>query len=118
MFHLLQRLVQDEAGFVVSSELVLVSTLGVFGMVVGMTSVRDQMVQELGDVSAALSDVNQSYYWGPVWGHHSWTAGSAFRDHLDDCDGVGDPPMSEPAGIWLDHDHLPSHSVWWEYPDA
>ena len=116
MVSLLRRLIRDEAGFIVSSELVLISTVAVFGTVVGLTSVRDQVVQELGDVSAAISDVNQSYSWGPVWGHHASTAGSFFQDNLDDCDGPGDPPLSEPAGIWLDN--VPSHSVWWEYSDT
>lgn len=108
----LRCLVHDEAGFVVSTELVLVATVAVIGMIVGMTSVRDNVVQELGDVSAAVSDVNQSYYWAPISGHHARVAGSGFQDNLDDCDGVGDPPFIAPAGIRI-HDHNYPY-LWWE----
>jgi hypothetical protein len=98
---LLLRLWRDEAAFVVSSELVLITTTAVLGTIVGLTTMRDQVVQELGDVAAAFSDVNQSYYWAPIIGHHASTGGSGFVDTLDDCDGVGDPPLVEPAGIWI-----------------
>jgi hypothetical protein len=108
------RLWRDELAFVISSELVLVSTIGVLGMIVGLTSMRDQIVQELGDVAAAFSDVNQSYSWAPILGHHSSTGGSFFNDNLDDCDAVGDPPGFEPAGIWICDDvfapNVPVHS--------
>ncbi len=112
MRSMLRRLLYDEAGFIVSSELVLVATVAVVGMIVGMTSIRDHVVQELGDVSAAVSDVNQSYYWAPVAGHHAWVAGSGFFDEQDDCDEWGDPPHTPPAGIRI-HD-APYPYVWWE----
>ena len=83
------RLWNDEAGFVVSSELVLVATILVIGMVVGLTTVRDQVVQELADVAGAISDVNQSYSYTAVRGHTSYTAGSDFFDKVDFCDGAG-----------------------------
>jgi hypothetical protein len=83
------RLWNDEAGFVVSSELVLVATILVIGMVVGLTTVRDQVVQELADVAGAISDVNQSYEYTAVRGHTSFTAGSDFIDKTDFCDRAG-----------------------------
>jgi len=79
----------DESGFVVSSELVLIATILVIGMTVGVTTVRDQVVQELADVAGAISDVNQSYYYSGVTGHTAYTAGSDFRDKSDFCDGAG-----------------------------
>jgi hypothetical protein len=85
----LSRLWSDEAGFVISSELVLVATILVIGMVVGLTTIRDQVVQELADVAGAISDVNQSYHYGDLRGHHSWSAGSDFKDKQDFCDGPG-----------------------------
>ena len=39
----------DEAGFIVSSELILISALVVLGLLVGLATIRDQVVQELGD---------------------------------------------------------------------
>ena len=76
---LLRRLWADEAGFVVSSELVLIATLLVIGLVVGLTSLRNQVVQELGDVAQAIANVNQSYSFSGVTGHHSSTAGSILK---------------------------------------
>jgi hypothetical protein len=110
------RLWRDEVAFIVSSELVLVSTIGVLGMIVGLTTIRDQVVQELGDVAAAFSDVNQSYYWSPILGHHSSTAGSVFHDNLDDCDAPGDPPLFEPAGIWICDDMVGPYAYPYAYP--
>ena len=82
----LHRLWTDEAGFVVSTELVLVATILVIGMVVGLATVRDAVVTELADVAAAIGSVSQSYVWDEVTGHSSATAGSEFQDDLDFCD--------------------------------
>jgi Flp pilus assembly pilin Flp len=91
-----QQLWNDELGAVVSAELVLVLTLLVLGMIVGLTTLRDQIVQELGDVALAIAAVNQSYSVSGITGHHSSTAGSIFIDTLDDCD--GDDPAGGEAG--------------------
>jgi len=89
----------DEAGFVVSSELVLIGTILVLGVVVGLATVRDQVVQELGDLALAISNINQSYSFSGVTGHTSSTAGSLFSDTLDFCDTSVDAPGSAPACI-------------------
>ena len=81
-----RQLWADESGFVISAELVLVATILVIGMIVGLTTVRDQVVQELADVAGAISDVVQSYSYSSVEGHTSETAGSDFVDHNDFCD--------------------------------
>ena len=83
LFH---RLWSDEAGFVVSSELVLIATVMVIGLLVGMVTVRDQVLQELADVADAISEINQSYSFSAVTGHFSRTAGSFFEDTSDACD--------------------------------
>ncbi|MFO0902752.1 MAG: hypothetical protein U0939_07115 [Pirellulales bacterium] len=57
----LQRLWRDERAFVVSSELILISTIAVIGLIVGLATYRDALVQELGDTGAAIGAVNQSY---------------------------------------------------------
>ena len=84
--NLLSRLWNDEAGFVVSTELALVATILVLGMVVGLTSVRDQIVQELADIGGMISQLNQSYSFSAITGHHSSTAGSFGIDLVDSCD--------------------------------
>jgi len=55
---MLRTLLNDEAGFIVSAELVLVATILVIGMIVGLSEVQHAVVQELGDllVSQAGSD--------------------------------------------------------------
>ena len=98
---LIAKLWNDEAGFVVSSELVLIGTILVIGVTVGLTSLRDQVVQELGDLALAIASVNQSYSYSAVTGHSSSTAGSIFDDNSDYCDGV-DPATAEPACIDID----------------
>lgn len=85
----MSQLWQDEAGFVVSSELIFVATLLVIGMVTGLTTIRDQVLGELGDVADAISEVEQSYSIAAVTAHASSTAGNVFDDLADFCETVG-----------------------------
>ncbi len=78
----------DDRAFVVSSELVLIATIMVIGMVVGLVTVRDQVVQELADVAAAVSRTEQAFSFSGVTGHTSSIAGSAFDDVVDFCDNI------------------------------
>ncbi len=85
-----QRLWNDDAGFIVSIELILLSTIAIIGLIAGMASVRDAVVSELSDVAGAVQDLNQSYAFFGVVGHASSTAGSDFVDALDWCDDADD----------------------------
>ena len=87
---LIKRLWKDEAGFVVSTELILVATLVVIGMVVGLSTVRDSVTNELADVAGAIDDVNQSYSIEGVQGHAVAIAGFNFKDSQDYCDNDDD----------------------------
>lgn len=94
------QLWQDDLGFVVSSELVLIGTILVLGMIVGLATVRDQVVQELGDFALAIGQINQSYSFSGITGHSSSVAGSQFVDTLDFCDNAADQGANEgPACI-------------------
>ena len=86
---LFARLWADEAGFVVSSELFLIATVMVVGLLAGLTTVRDQVVQELADVADAVSEIDQSYSYASVTAHNTSTAGSWFDDTSDACDNDG-----------------------------
>lgn len=93
---MLRNLLNDEAGFLVSAELVLVFTLVFCGVAVGMAVVRDSLVQELGDVSEAIGALNQSYGYNAIdapdavtCGSHGSCSGSGFADQKDDCDCEG-----------------------------
>ena len=97
--HLFTHLLEDEAGFVVSSELVLVATLLVLGMIVGLSEVRNSVVQELTDLGQTFGTVNQSYSFNGVAGHVSSTAGSFRLDLLDFCELAADATASEPGCV-------------------
>lgn len=94
----LSQLWQDEHGFVISSELVFVATLLVIGMVTGLTTIRDQVLMELGDVADAISEVDQSYAYSAVTAHASSTAGVNFADANDFCEqaSVGNDQQTGP----------------------
>lgn len=92
---MLQRVWRDDAGFVVSTELVLIATILVIGMVVGLATVRDSVVQELGDLATAIGNINHSYSFSGVSGCAAGTAGSAFQDEFDAC---GHPLGRDPQG--------------------
>jgi hypothetical protein len=98
----LHRLWADEAGFVISTELVLVATILVIGLVVGLTELRNQVVQEVADLAQAIGNINQSYeYAGTAKLEVGQTAGSDFHDERDFCEAEGgdDTEGSEPCGI-------------------
>lgn len=87
MTHTFKTLLNDEAGFIISAELVLVMTIAVLSMAVGLTAVRDAVVHELNDVSHAIGTISQSYrVTGLEKRDHSWTAGFGFNDSADECD--------------------------------
>ncbi len=83
---MLRKLWNDEAGAVLSAELVMVATILVIGMTVGLSAVRNSVVTELADLGQAISNIDQSYSYANVRGHHSASAGSKFRDAKDFCD--------------------------------
>ena len=88
----MRKLFNDEAGFVITAELVLVLTIAVLGMVVGLTAVRDAITQEMNDLSNAFGAVDQSYNVVGVrkpkldGKPHASIAGFGYNDVGDDCD--------------------------------
>ncbi len=91
----MRKLFNEDAGFVVSAELVLVMTIAVLGMVVGLTAVRDSMSQEMVDLSDAFGGVNQTHNVVGISKEknrgkaHAAIVGFGFNDRADDCDCVG-----------------------------
>lgn len=85
-----QKLWNDDKGFIVSIELILIATIAVIGLITGLTAVRDAVVSELSDVAGAVQDVNQSYAINGVVGHSATTAGMDFLDQTDHCDDAND----------------------------
>lgn len=88
-----KMLLNDEAGFIVSAELVLVATLLVIGLIVGLSEVQHAVVSELNDVADAIGELNQCYSFSGFSKEKSFgggvaadTFGSDFLDTTDDCD--------------------------------
>lgn len=89
---MLRKLINDENGFLISAELMLIITLAFCGAAVGWGAVRDALVNELNDLSHAIGAVSQSYqvtgiekrkdYGKP----HASHAGFGFNDDNDECD--------------------------------
>ncbi len=90
MKSLCTKLWNDDAGFVISAELVLVATIVVLGMVVGLSEVSHGINQELEDVGSAFGSVNQSFCYRGLSGHLGDTGGSTFGDFVYYCDSAKD----------------------------
>ncbi len=97
------RLWKDDRAFVVTAELTLIATVLVIGVLVGLVSLRDSVLQELGDVASAVGILNQSYSYSGVLACSKWTAGTCFWDRRDYCDypsaGPGVPPIDACVNI-------------------
>ena len=79
---------KKNAGFIVTLELLLVSTILVIGLITGLVAVRDAVVTELQDSAQAIQSINQSYtYDGLIYRPDgpctATTAGSVFVDNAD-----------------------------------
>jgi Flp pilus assembly pilin Flp len=61
MKNLMKTFIADEAGVIVSTEIILVVLLLVLGLIAGMASLRDQVVQELADLGEAINGLDASY---------------------------------------------------------
>lgn len=84
---------RKQAGFVVTAELLLITTILGLGLITGYTKVRDQVLAELSDTGAAIGSINQSYeVHGTQWTNTHLIAevsGFAFNDAADVDQGEG-----------------------------
>ncbi len=78
MLNNLQALWNDERGFIISMELILVATILVLGLMVGMSCLANAVVAEYQDLGWAVRSLNQSYYFGGFRGCKAWVPGSSF----------------------------------------
>jgi hypothetical protein len=82
-----QKKRKGQAGFVVTAELLLISTILVLGLITGWTKLRDQTLAELSDSGSAIGAINQSYtmdgtYWNATT-NIAQVSGFAFQDATD-----------------------------------
>ncbi len=87
---------RPQAGFIVTIELLLLTTILVIGLIVGMTNVRDSVLAELSDVSESIGALNQGYQITAVSNAAGTaaTAGSSFTDAPDSAS-LGHPIDSQ-----------------------
>ncbi|HCO22742.1 hypothetical protein Mal35_06320 [Gimesia maris] len=77
--NLLKNFWSDEAGLVMSAELVMLGTVGVLGATVGLSAASTAINDEMVEFSQAIRSLDQSYH---IEGHKScraWTASSSYR---------------------------------------
>ena len=87
----------DENGFIVSAEIVLVGTILVLGVIVGLTEMSYGVNEELEDLGSAIGAINQTYYYTMASGKKGTTLGSTFLDYADECDNSCDISCNTPA---------------------
>jgi hypothetical protein len=103
----LKQLWRDERGAINSADIVLVTTILILGSIVGLVCLRNQIVQELGDIATAVGALNQSYELigdtqTVLVGTTTVIVGTVAASSYEDLPDVGDGPDvsgSEPAGI-------------------
>ena len=87
MRQIFTQLLNDETGFIVSAELVLIATIGVLSLVVGLSEVAFNINQELEDLGSAIGSVNQGYKYNGTAGNKGKSSGGTFSDNRDAGDG-------------------------------
>lgn len=100
MRHVFNQLINDEAGFIVSAELILIATIGVLSLVVGLSEVANAINQELEDVASAFGSINQSFRYKGLKGCHGHAVGSKFEDNQDACDDDCDIVCADARPEW------------------
>ncbi len=93
----MKSLLNDECGFVVSAELIMVATITVLGLIVGLSEVRQAVSEELEDVASAIGSMNQGYCFTGLQTCKATTNGSHFQDANDFCDGQHDITGTDPT---------------------
>jgi len=92
MTNTIQQLWSDDAGVIISAELVLVLTIAVLSMIVGLNELASGVITELADVSDAIGHLDQTYSYTSFRSlkldetDKSRVVGSAFKDEPDSCD--------------------------------
>ena len=85
------KLSKKQAGFVMTTELVLLSTVMVVGLVAGMVTMRDALTAEMEDVAEAIGQLDQTYAFNGIVNGENTAAieGSGFGDATDASAGDG-----------------------------
>lgn len=76
---------KKQVGFVMTSELVLITTVMVIGLMAGMVTMRDAVTAEMEDVAEAIGHLDQTYAFNGIVNGENTAAveGSVFGDATD-----------------------------------
>ncbi len=74
-----------QAGFIMTSELILLVTIMVVGMIVGLVTMRDAATAEMEDVAEAIGQLDQSYAFNGLKSANNTALvdGSSYGDAVD-----------------------------------
>jgi Flp pilus assembly pilin Flp len=86
MRHLMSQFWNDDEGALIATEWVFVVTILVIGLVAGLKSVQQAVLNELEEVAGAIGALSQSYSFGGTHGccRFTGTSGSRFVDSTND----------------------------------
>ncbi len=76
---------RKQGGFIMTSELILLVTVMVIGMIVGLVTMRDAATAEMEDVAEAIGQLDQSYAFSGMKNAEGTANvdGSSFTDAVD-----------------------------------
>jgi len=77
--NLLNNFWSDEAGLIMSAELVVIGTVGILGATVGLSAASTAINDELVEFSYAIRSLDQSYHFEGHQSCRAWTASSAYQ---------------------------------------
>jgi Flp pilus assembly pilin Flp len=80
MRNVMKKLWQDDAGWIISVEMILIFTIVSLGLIVGLTALRNALVDELTEVANAITAIEQCYSWSGLSNCSSSVCGSAATD--------------------------------------
>ena len=82
---------KKQGGFIMTSELILLSTTLVVGLVIGLATMRDAVTSEMEDVAEAIGSLDQSYAFDGMINAEGTAeiSGSGFVDAVDANAGDG-----------------------------
>jgi hypothetical protein len=80
MISLLRRLLEDESGIIISSEIVIVGTILVIGSIVGLATLSAAVTHELADVARACDSMYSNPHDNSSGDEYSIGAGTAMPE--------------------------------------
>jgi len=103
------RLWKDQGGAVSAVSALLLYTILILGVTVGLVTLRNQVIQQFGDLAVALDHLDHSWEVEHSWGSWSFDEnpdGTGPKLTLVNGDGDADPDGDEPAGISVREDAI------------